>query len=61
MAAATKIMYLKNNLKADIIALIIQPKSISFGDSLSPEVASTIDALEKWFYETELIPKSNQF
>ncbi len=47
------INYLKNNLKADIITLIVQPKSIAFGDTLSQEVADSIASLEKWFYETD--------
>ncbi|MFH0790580.1 MAG: hydrogenase 3 maturation endopeptidase HyCI [Candidatus Omnitrophota bacterium] len=44
------INYLQNHLKADIIMLIIQPKSIVFGDSLSREVEVTLDKLESWFY-----------
>ena len=43
------INYLQNNLKADIIILIIQPKNINFGDKLSREVADTLDELEAWF------------
>jgi len=43
------INYLKNNLKLDIIILIIQPKSIAFGDALSPEITKTLDKLEDWF------------
>jgi len=46
------INYLRNNLKADIIILIIQPKSVSFGDTLSPEITGTLSKLENWFYET---------
>jgi hydrogenase 3 maturation protease len=45
------INYLQNNLKVDIIILIIQPKSIVFGDKLSSEVAAALDRLESWFYE----------
>lgn len=45
------INYLQNNLKADIIVLSIQPKSLAFGDKLSEEVAKTLDTLEKWFRE----------
>jgi hydrogenase 3 maturation protease len=45
------INYLQNNLKVDIIILIIQPKSIAFGDSLSPEINQTLNKLENWFYE----------
>lgn len=47
------INYLQNNLKADIIVLIIQPKTIVFSDKLSPEITETLDKLEKWFYEVE--------
>ncbi|MFH0913435.1 MAG: hydrogenase 3 maturation endopeptidase HyCI [Candidatus Omnitrophota bacterium] len=43
------INYLQSNLKVDIIILIIQPKSISFGDKLSQEVAGTLNTLESWF------------
>ncbi len=43
------INYLKNNLKADIIILIIQPKSIAFGEILSPEIQETLEELERWF------------
>lgn len=42
--------YLHDNLKVNIIMLIIQPKSIAFGDSLSREVEETLDRLEAWFY-----------
>jgi hydrogenase 3 maturation protease len=45
------INYLQNNLKVDIITLIIQPKSIAFGENLSPEITETLNKLEKWFYE----------
>jgi len=43
------INYLKSNLKADIIILIIQPKTISFGDKLSSEVSRALEELENWF------------
>ena len=43
------INYLQNNLKADIIVLSIQPKSLTFGDKLSSEVTKTSDILENWF------------
>ena len=43
------INYLKSNLKADIIILIIQPKTISFGDKLSSEVNRALEELENWF------------
>lgn len=41
--------YLQNNLKLDIIILIIQPKNTAFGDTLSPEVGTALDKLEQWF------------
>ena len=44
--------YLKKDLRADIIILIIQPKCIAFGDKLSPEISDTLEKLEHWFYET---------
>jgi len=43
------INYLQNNLKIDIIILIIQPKAIAFGDKLSPEIDNSIKELEDWF------------
>jgi hydrogenase 3 maturation protease len=43
------INYLQNNLKVDIIILIIQPKDISFGDKFSPQVRRTLTDLEEWF------------
>jgi len=43
------INYLKNNLKADIIALIIQPKRITFTDTLTPELDGALNKLENWF------------
>jgi len=43
------INYLKSNLKADIIILIIQPKTIIFGDKLSSEVNRALEELENWF------------
>lgn len=43
------INYLQSNLKVDIIILIIQPKSLKFGDGLSREMAETLDFLEGWF------------
>ncbi len=44
------INYLQSNIKADIIILIIQPKSINFSDKLSPEVTNALDELEGWFH-----------
>jgi hydrogenase 3 maturation protease len=46
------ISYLKNNLKADIIALIIQPQMLNFVDRLTPELEKTLNKLECWFYES---------
>ena len=43
------INYLQSNFKTDIIILAIQPKNISFGDSLSPEITKTLETLENWF------------
>jgi len=43
------INYLKSHLKVDIIILIIQPKSIVFGNRLSPEVTKTLNKLENLF------------
>lgn len=43
------INYLKNNLKLDIIILIIQPEDIGFGEKLSPAVQETLNTLEHWF------------
>lgn len=43
------INYLQKHIKADIIILIIQPKTIAFGDTLSPELSGTLDKLEDWF------------
>jgi hydrogenase 3 maturation protease len=50
---ALTINYLQSNIKTDIIILAIQPKDISFGDSLSPEIVKALDKLESWFGETE--------
>jgi hydrogenase 3 maturation protease len=44
------ISYLKSRLKSDIIVLIIQPKTIVFGDTMSPEMTKTLDVLEDFFY-----------
>jgi hydrogenase 3 maturation protease len=43
--------YLKSHLKVDIILLIIQPKSVAFGEKLSPEIEGAISQLEDWFIE----------
>ena len=45
------INYLQSNLTADIIILVIQPKSIAFGDKLTKEVRDSVDKLESWFYD----------
>ena len=45
------INYLQNNLKANIIILLIQPKDIRFVDNLTPELTETLKRLENWFYE----------
>ncbi len=45
------INYLQNEIKADIIILIIQPKSIFFGGIMSPEVSEALNKLEEWFKE----------
>jgi hydrogenase 3 maturation protease len=37
--------YLKNRIGADVALLAIQPKTIDFGDALSPEVQEAIDWL----------------
>jgi hydrogenase 3 maturation protease len=47
------INYLKNSIKADIIILIIQPKTIAFSDKLSKEVAKSINLLEDFFYAAD--------
>jgi len=52
------INYLKSNLQADILILIIQPKSITFTDKLSPEIAKSIDILEDWFLGFAISVKS---
>ena len=46
------INYLKSNFRVDIIVLIIQPKTIAFGDKLSPEVSDALNKLENWFRES---------
>jgi len=46
------INYLQENIKTDIIILLIQPKYIGFGDKLSPEIAKTIYRLAECFYDS---------
>ncbi|MBL7151201.1 MAG: hydrogenase maturation protease [Candidatus Omnitrophica bacterium] len=43
------INYLKNNLRADIIILMIQPESIGLVDKLSRRAQEALDLLEGWF------------
>lgn len=43
------INFLQSNSKMDIIVLIIQPKTIVFGDKLSPEITKTLVKLESFF------------
>lgn len=52
------INYLQNNLKANIIILIIQPKNIKFVDDLTPELTETLKRLENWFCEQGKVNKS---
>ena len=42
--------YLQNNLTTDIMILAVQPRSVAFGEGLSPEVSKTLALLEEWFY-----------
>ena len=44
------INYLQSHIKADILILGIQPKTLAFGDILSPEVHGALTQLEHWFY-----------
>ncbi len=43
--------YLQSQLKADIILLMIQPKTVRFGDTVSAEVAAAVSSTAEWFYE----------
>jgi hydrogenase 3 maturation protease len=43
------INYLQTHLKADIIILMIQPKTVEFGDKISPEMSVSLKKLEDWF------------
>lgn len=45
------INYLKSNLKADIIILLIQSEKVAFGQNLSPKVEEAIEKIVNWFYE----------
>ncbi len=44
------INYLQGNIKMNIIVLVIQPKTIALGDTLSPEVSAVLNNLENFFY-----------
>jgi len=44
------INYLQSKIKTNIIVLIIQPKTIALGDTLSPEVSATLNNLKDFFY-----------
>lgn len=44
------INYLQTHLKVDIIILMIQPKTIKFGDKISPEMSASLKNLEDWFF-----------
>ncbi|MEW6101240.1 MAG: hydrogenase maturation protease [Candidatus Omnitrophota bacterium] len=50
---ALAINYLQSHIRADIIILIIQPKDISFGDNLSPQIQKALLDLEGWFLKLE--------
>lgn len=41
--------YLQKSLKVDIMILLIQPKNLAFGDTLSPQVDATLNKLENFF------------
>lgn len=43
------INYLQGKIKANIIALIVQPKDTSFGETLSPEIEQALRVLEEFF------------
>lgn len=45
------INYLQSNIKVDIIVLVVQPKTIRFGDQLSPEIERSLEQMEIWFHE----------
>ena len=44
------INYLQSNIKMNIIVLIIQPKTIALGETLSPEVSATLNSLQDFFH-----------
>lgn len=41
--------YLNKNIKSRILILAVQPKSLSFGEDLSPEIDKTLQTLTGWF------------
>lgn len=43
--------YLQSQIPVDIIILMIQPKAITFGDTLSPEILKSLDELGEWFVD----------
>lgn len=46
--------YLQNSLqKVEILLLLIQPKSLAFGDKMTPEVCAGVDKLENWFLDSK--------
>jgi len=48
------INYLQESLKTvEVIVLAIQPKALAFGDKLSPQLAQTLETLEKWFINAQ--------
>ena len=47
------IEYLEKNTSADIYLLGVQPKSVSFGEGLSPQVEVTLKELERLIHEAE--------
>ncbi|MFH1414066.1 MAG: hydrogenase 3 maturation endopeptidase HyCI [Candidatus Omnitrophota bacterium] len=48
------INFLQSNSKMDIIVLIIQPKTITFGDQLSPEIKGALVELESFFIQSSI-------
>ena len=53
------INYLQSNLKVDIIILVIQPKTITFGQDMSEEVTQALNILEGWFLNETASQKRN--
>lgn len=46
------INFLQSNSKTDIMVLIIQPKTIAFGDKLTPELSKSLEILESFLTKT---------